>query len=221
VQVKYVALCSQDRQTLGVDMTLQDLTGSIVATEQNGFHHVEYLDHDGRQTLADHIPVVTKIVLTEPVVTGLRKGTYLKYDASILDDAKVLAKVKEAWGTRRAEQDPMEFWNKGWRRIAPVMKAEKKHRQNRFSSLDIKRLELEELCKQVTGSSTEEDLSKLRKLETEVRETERKEAISWRQKSRVRWLALGEAPSKYFYAQLKAKHHRDTILELEDQGGNW
>jgi hypothetical protein len=71
---------------------------------------------------------VVKVVLEEPQVTGLKKGTYFKYDASYLKDSTIMEKVKEAWGTRRAEQDPIAFWEKRWRRIAPIMKAKKKIR---------------------------------------------------------------------------------------------
>jgi hypothetical protein len=99
------------------------------------------------------------------------------------------------------------------------MKAEKKNRQTRYSALDLKRLELEELRKKILSHSTQEELNEIQKKEVEIRDIERKEAINWRRKSRVRWLSLAEAPTKYFYVQLKAKQIRDTIVMLEDQNG--
>jgi hypothetical protein len=89
------------------------------------FHHVEFLDHDGRQTLSDHIPVVTKIKLHEPDFTRLRKSTYFKCDVPFLDDELLFTKVQEAWGTREEGRDPIDFWSHGWRRIENVLKTEK------------------------------------------------------------------------------------------------
>jgi hypothetical protein len=149
----------------------------------------------------------------------LKKDTYFKFDAAYLEDEALLQKVKDAWGTREADQDLLEFWSKEWYKIGPIMKAEKKKRQNRYLTLDLQRLELETLRKQVSNSSTEDEKEKLWKLEMEIRDTERKETIIWRRRSQVRWLSLGDAPSKYFYAQLKAKHIRETIKVLENPEG--
>jgi hypothetical protein len=66
---------------------------------------------------------------------------------------------------------------------------------------------------------TEAEICQLKQLEAEIRDTERKEAITWRTKSMIHWLSLGDAPTKYFHAQLKAKHNRETIIALENQEG--
>jgi hypothetical protein len=183
------------------------------------FHHVVHLHHDGRQMLSDHVPIIAKIALEEPPLQGKRKGTYFKFDAGYLKDATVLGKVKEAWGVRAEDSDPMEYWREGWRRISRIMKAEKKIRQANFRTLDAKRIELEALRLKIELGLTEEEIQSLKKLEAEIRDTERKEAIVWRTKSRIRWLSLGDAPTKYFHAQLRAKHARETIVALETSTG--
>jgi hypothetical protein len=72
----------------------------------------------------------------------------------------------------------------------------------------------------VNASSTATEIQHLRNLETEVRDFERKEAILWRIRSRVRWLKLGEAPSRYFFATLKATQVRSTIKALRPLSGS-
>jgi hypothetical protein len=55
------------------------------------FDHVITLDHDGQQTLSDHIPVTVTIALTPPPPsTGLRKSSYFKFDHTYLNLADCL-----------------------------------------------------------------------------------------------------------------------------------
>lgn len=44
------------------------------------------LEHDSRQSLSDHIPITTTIVLDEEPILGRRKGTYTKMDHTFLED---------------------------------------------------------------------------------------------------------------------------------------
>lgn len=49
------------------------------------FHHVSNLWHDDRQTLSEHIPIITSIQLVQVrSEDSIRKGMYLKMDASII-----------------------------------------------------------------------------------------------------------------------------------------
>ncbi|KAL3687621.1 hypothetical protein R1sor_013930 [Riccia sorocarpa] len=56
-------------------------------------------------------------------------------------------------------------------------------------------------------------------LEKELRSKELADARCWRMRSRIRWMALGEAPSHYYFAQLKAKHTREAIQSLRTEDG--
>ncbi|KAL3684638.1 hypothetical protein R1sor_002660 [Riccia sorocarpa] len=56
-------------------------------------------------------------------------------------------------------------------------------------------------------------------VEGDIRRRELAGAKAWRLRSRIHWLAEGEAPSHYFFAQLKAKYARETIQFLRDQEG--
>lgn len=56
--------------------------------------------------------------------------------------------------------------------------------------------------------------SRLDNLEMEVRETARADAIRWRKRSCIKWLSIGEAPTRYFFAQYKAKQSRETLRNI-------
>jgi hypothetical protein len=67
----------------------------------------------------------------------------------------------------------------------------------------------------ITNTSSTAVCDHLRQLESEVHEADKQDAILWRCRSRVKWLSVGDAPSKYFFLQLKAKHSKDTIRALQ------
>jgi hypothetical protein len=56
---------------------------------------------------------------------------------------------------------------------------------------------------------------RFQELETEARRIDHLYAAAWGKRSKVKWLALGEAPTKYCFAQLKAKHAREIIQGLK------
>jgi hypothetical protein len=94
------------------------------------------------------------------------------------------------------------------------MQDEQKQRRLKAATLPASRAELKHLRNSILASSSTEDLTRLKALKTKVREGERRDAIIWRRRSRIRWLSVGEAPSKYFFAQMRGKHLRDTIHTL-------
>ncbi|KAL3694684.1 hypothetical protein R1sor_008335 [Riccia sorocarpa] len=64
-------------------------------------------------------------------------------------------------------------------------------------------------------------LEQLRTVEGDLRKMEQTEARAWRLRSRQRWLREGEAPSRYFYAQAKAKFARESIHKLKLEDGTY
>jgi hypothetical protein len=115
------------------------------------------------------------------------------------------------------EHHPLESWEAAWRHIAPLMKAEKARRRESTSTLADRRAELSHLRETLTPDSNVEELALIHKLESEIFATapmthwvvlelrihkkrntytaERLEAITWRTRSRIKWLSIGEAPS--------------------------
>lgn len=64
------------------------------------------------------------------------------------------------------------------------------------------------------SDQSEELLSRLKIVEEEVRVNTRMDAIKWCKRSRVRWLSLGEAPTRYLFAQFKARRSRETLRNI-------
>ncbi|KAL3683842.1 hypothetical protein R1sor_001864 [Riccia sorocarpa] len=74
-------------------------------------------------------------------------------------------------------------------------------------------------CRLADGDQSEALMIRLEELEQELRTKENQEAEQWRRRSRARWLKDGDAPSQYFFSQLKAKHQREGIKLLTLDNG--
>ncbi|KAL3681422.1 hypothetical protein R1sor_024378 [Riccia sorocarpa] len=59
----------------------------------------------------------------------------------------------------------------------------------------------------------------LTKVEEEVDQLEKKRTKLWRRWSKIRWIAEGDAPSKFFFAQLKARRAKEAMSTLITDDG--
>ncbi|KAL3699881.1 hypothetical protein R1sor_017903 [Riccia sorocarpa] len=76
----------------------------------------------------------------------------------------------------------------------------------------------------LTQADTQEEehpqlVTLLKHVEENLRKREHEEVRSWRMRSREWWLREGEAPTRYFYAQTKARFCRKAIQSLENDNG--
>lgn len=74
--------------------------------------------------------------------------------------------------------------------------------------------ELSELRGVAATDYSAEVLDRLRDVEVRVREISRLDAIKWRKRSRIWWLSLGEAPTRYFFALFRARCSRETLHDI-------
>ncbi|KAL3684427.1 hypothetical protein R1sor_002449 [Riccia sorocarpa] len=81
------------------------------------------------------------------------------------------------------------------------------------------RMEVLSLRKMTEDDQHSPLLDRLKKVEDELRKMEHEEARAWRMRSRTRCLREGEAPTRYFYAQTKAKFSREAIQALKLNDG--
>ncbi|XP_010451701.1 PREDICTED: uncharacterized protein LOC104733864 [Camelina sativa] len=58
-------------------------------------------------------------------------------------------------------------------------------------------------------------------LSWKLREAYRDEEIYWYQKSRSRWMRLGDQNTSYFHAQTKQRRAKNRIVGLHDEAGHW
>ncbi|KAL3698418.1 hypothetical protein R1sor_012494 [Riccia sorocarpa] len=127
----------------------------------------------------------------------------------------ILEKIKMAWQSHPQDvRDPQRKWEQGWIRVREVLRMEKRkmiHEQREIHDL---KMEVLSLRKMTEDNNQTELLDLLRTAESKLRRFEQLEARMWRLRSRDKWLREGEALSRYFYAQTKAKFSRESIQTL-------
>ncbi|KAL3684087.1 hypothetical protein R1sor_002109 [Riccia sorocarpa] len=150
----------------------------------------------------------------------VRKTTYFKLDYRILDSETVFREAKRTWNDHpREEVDPRVKWILAWRRLKGLFKRVQREQGEKYRELEKKEAELQTLKTMADFDHSEELASEIEILEAEVRSKETWEVTQWRNRSRNRWLKEGEAPSKYFFSQLKTKHQRESIKALQRESG--
>lgn len=104
------------------------------------------IDHDGRETLLDHIPIVGTFVFKEEPNTGMRKDSYMKLNHRMLTDPIILERIQLAWDNRKHDGvDACISWELGCREIRVIMKEEKLKRLATVPSKEQLEQELMEL----------------------------------------------------------------------------
>ncbi|KAL3697404.1 hypothetical protein R1sor_011480 [Riccia sorocarpa] len=137
------------------------------------------------------------------------------------DESMVLKqKVEDAWHNEtEVVRDARRRWARGWCRVKQVLREARSEMDRKRKMEGSLEAEVEWRMSQLQEDSTEEEAEALWVAETRAREQALQEAREWRLRSRVRWLLEDEAPSKYFFAKLRAKWARDTLEALETTEG--
>lgn len=143
------------------------------------------------------------IVLEEEAVPEKRKGSYTKMDYTYLDDADFLSRVQIEWDQVQFDHsatNPRIRWEKAWKSIKQLFQKEKRRRKDRAEVesnmvIELQRLR-EELCRQLGPDL----ICRLATLEAAVWKRDRDNVIAWRRRSRVHWLTVGDAPSRYVFS---------------------
>ncbi|KAL3694924.1 hypothetical protein R1sor_008575 [Riccia sorocarpa] len=178
-------------------------------------HHVHKVAHDATQTISDHWPVSVTLTLQEAEREVMRRGSYFKMDSAVLKNSRVLQEVKEAWNMHPpGVTDPQVKWTLGWGRVRAVLSRVRREGRQMMENISEKRTELAAIRFRLQTESSVSLRERALTLEKEIRKGELEDAKSWRLRSRVRWMEEGEAPSHYFFAQLKAKYARESIQFL-------
>ncbi|KAL3690449.1 hypothetical protein R1sor_016758 [Riccia sorocarpa] len=127
------------------------------------------------------------------------------------------ARLDRFYLTNRGEWNSQKRWELGWGRIRQILREEKGKQERQYRQVEDIRREVEELRLKMEqeGEGTEEIKNELITKEAELRERDLRDARAWKMRSKERWLREGEAPSRYFYSQLKAKFAREKISRLE------
>ncbi|KAL3697231.1 hypothetical protein R1sor_011307 [Riccia sorocarpa] len=179
--------------------------------------HVAFIQHFGGVTTADHIPVLVKLILEQSEGSSKPARSYFKLNDNVLKEQGNMEEVKRLWEDHDPScADPRRKWREAWSRV-------KKWCQQHKSSWELESEKLKDLRKQLddertklSTSASEEEVRVITELETKIIEMEQREADLWRKRSRARWLAQGEAPTKFFFSLAKANFTKERIHALED-----
>lgn len=195
------------------------LDRSYSSNQVSWTEYIKAVEHDGRQVLSNHILVTIIIMLKEGEPPSKKCNTYFKMDVSLLWGPGVMDKVQAAWEECLPNTNPRVRWGLCLQKVKKILKAKKWRRALDKRDRGILADRLLILKREVGANPTPKSTVALNLLEAEVKQQELDYAITWCRRSRVRWLTLGEAPSRYFFAQMKAKHARDTIRALLLESG--
>lgn len=109
-------------------------------------------------------------------------------------------------------------WDLAWVAIKKYQMAEKKRRKLEAEN-NHPGNHLQNLRDAVENNPSCENIEALCQEEYKIRALEITDAARTRRKSRVHWLSLGEALTKYFFKQLRANQARESIKMLKLSSG--
>ncbi|KAL3696872.1 hypothetical protein R1sor_010948 [Riccia sorocarpa] len=177
------------------------------------------MTHDGSSSLADYIPIKVKLVLQGESNNLIRKS-YFKMYASQMKNPEVQQEIKAACEDHPVwVQDDRKMWGMTLVRVRTIM-VKQKNRQR----ADIQEAEVIHAKLAATRLVVQDDLSEAGRIQfekdlTEARRREQLDTRICRVRSRIKWLHEGDAPSRFFFACLRAKNAEENINTLKLESG--
>ncbi|KAL3686059.1 hypothetical protein R1sor_004081 [Riccia sorocarpa] len=185
----------------------------------NWMHLIRQVTHNAVQVVSDHVPITLTCHLSPPNDTNWRPKSYHKMSVDILKREGVLQEPQRIWEDHPEDNgNPQRTWQLAWIRIRSLLKKETEKRKEQGRRDTVLRRELAAMRTEHGENLSEEHKARLAHIEDQLRKQEHQDARAWRLRSKQRWLREGEAPSRYFFAQMKAKFTNETMptLTLED-----
>ncbi|KAL3700896.1 hypothetical protein R1sor_018918 [Riccia sorocarpa] len=185
-------------------------------------HLVNEVTHHSEQVVSDHIPITMDCRLASGGEDNWRPKTYFKMGTALLQRDGVQDKVKQAWMSHPPDAgNAQRRWEMVWLRVREVLRTEKRRMHEEHRDTHDLRLEVNSLRQLIEEDDQQHLYTILREAETKLRCREQEEARTWRVRSMEKWLREEEAPTRYFYAQTKAKYARESIKTLQKQDGSY
>ncbi|KAL3702237.1 hypothetical protein R1sor_020259 [Riccia sorocarpa] len=185
-------------------------------------HTIKRLLHDGREGTSDHIPVVADLMLTSQVRTlKVKRGSYIKMDAESLQDSTFKEQVRQAWSDGwDLSPNPAVAWTLAWRRVQQLYKDRRDARQKQVSKLQGYKDKLNETRIRLTIQGGQQaELDEYKNLELTIKDLERTAGEAARRRSRANWMQQGDAPTKFYFATLRAKHAAERMNMITTDEG--
>ncbi|KAL3687388.1 hypothetical protein R1sor_013697 [Riccia sorocarpa] len=183
-------------------------------------YHIRSVDHQGARTLSDHVPIKLEVILKEVEPNARPRRSYFKMEHKILRKPKVLERAKVVLlEYLRWAKDKRKKWSLALGRIRKLLmevRDEDKRSEEEGGTLEEM---IETARRRIQHDHLEEARKQFEEIITEQRKKAHEEVESCRRRCKITWLKEGEAPSKYFFARMKAKYTHEEMTTLEDSTG--
>ncbi|KAL3679018.1 hypothetical protein R1sor_021974 [Riccia sorocarpa] len=183
-------------------------------------YHIRSVDHQGARVLSDHVPVSLEVRLQPEEAASRPRRSYFKMEFKTLMRVEVLERAKAVWQAHPTwAKDKRKRWAFALGRIRKLLMDVRE--EDKKSWEDVSELEstVEAARRRSQNDQSEDARKELEEAVTKLRSREHEEAEQCRRRCKITWLREGEAPTKYFFARLKAKHAHEEMTALEREDG--
>ncbi|KAL3692124.1 hypothetical protein R1sor_005775 [Riccia sorocarpa] len=184
-------------------------------------YHIRSVEHQGARALSDHVPIKLEVILKETEVSGRQRRSYFKMEHKKLMKVEVLERARTIWQDHPSwARDKRKRWSLALGRIRKLLMEVRDVERRREEEGGPLEERVEKARRRVEYDHSAEAKAEFEEAFTLLRQKEHEEAECNRRRCKITWLKEGDAPSKYFFARLKAKHAQEEITALEVNGGN-
>ena len=164
--------------------------------------------------LSDHTPI------TWSAKGGDARPTYFKMDRSWLRDEKLKADISEWWPSRITlgqTADQLAIKLKDLRHHLFDLRRHIQVARTLARDAALMRVRCLDAAEDVSPLSTEEDMER-KMCQRKVAEVDYRIEMDWRQRSRILWLAAGDAKTRFFHQSANGRRRQNSIRQLQIGG---
>ncbi|KAL3683679.1 hypothetical protein R1sor_001701 [Riccia sorocarpa] len=178
------------------------------------------VDHQGARTLSDHVPVSLELVLKAEGAARRPRRSYFKLDFRTFMRVEVLEKSKGVWQDHPSwAKDKRKRWTLALGRIRKLLMEVREDDRRKEEVYGGPEQRVETTRRRIEQDQSREAREEFEESVVAARRREQEQANQLRRRCKITWMKDGDAPSKYFFARLKAKHAHEELTALEGSSG--
>ncbi|XP_071906092.1 uncharacterized protein [Coffea arabica] len=129
--------------------------------------------------------------------------------------------VKQSW-EQECMGPPVHVLCRKLQRLRPIIQAWNKDRVGNFSN-NVRKAEAEVagLEQGMVGGGSDNELLRLHQAQARLNRALAMEEVLWKQRSRVKWLQLGDRNTKFFHSVVKQRRMQAVIHGIQDSNHKW
>lgn len=183
---------------------------------------IKKLEHFGGQVLSDHDPIALTFRLSA-ASSGISpaKKHFFKANPIILKNEENILELKKAW-----EEHDSLCTDPCIRLAFSCKRLRKKYKelQKKIPSIKLQQVDIQNRISTLKTflalTPSQEEIDEYNLLTSQLRALQFQDAVFWRRESRIRWLGLGDASTKFFFNTVKEKHKKEQMNELRLDDGS-